>query len=629
MKFSKTIIASLMAGTMIMSSAMITAFAEPATSEDSRITYEFTGRDKDSAGYAQGKISIEFKEEEKDGCFYLYWADAKGAIPTYYPIAMLSDANSSVTLVQQTAIPADATQILAFYSADLNEPSDLSASNASLSYEIPKSKQFPYSKEYMKYSFASFSDIHLSDNASGYNKIVDGYYYDEDHLLASLQTAKDRNVNFIVTNGDNISNSNGNYYKKEWPRFQELLAQSEYANPIYEGIGNHEIWVSTKTEARLNAVKTAFNTATGLDSTVETLKNNKPYYTFDEPISGDHFIMIGLEGGFETHKLNEFTDDQMSWLKDLLEKYKGDGKTTYIYEHADIKNWGAGDDMEDMFYDIPLNLDYDSHKTLQGLLYQYTDVLFFTGHTHLQFADQFNYVDVVGGELTAKMMHNSSVGGIRKGNFSVTPHMKKDDRTNKLDESEGYIMENYGDLIIANGTNTYYNKTNPQTTYIVKATNTPVDPDKPVKEYAPGDVDRNGNVEIKDAQLVQKSVTAMAVLDNKQKELADIDNDGKVTIKDSTFIQKSLAGVIEGKKKITSVGSGDTIERNLQLAKEFLESPDYIIYSSYNQYMDVKKEYLYIRDNKDIIDSGELACHINLMNTYMDNLKVFITQLSE
>lgn len=62
--------------------------------------------------------------------------------------------------------------------------------------------------------------------------------------------------------------------------------------------------------------------------------------------------------------------------------------------------------------------------------------------------------------------------------------------------------------------------------------------------YDIGDVNQDGNVDIKDATLIQFYVSTLKELNSEQLALADTNSDGEVTIADATLIQKFLAGLI-------------------------------------------------------------------------------------
>jgi alpha-amylase len=66
----------------------------------------------------------------------------------------------------------------------------------------------------------------------------------------------------------------------------------------------------------------------------------------------------------------------------------------------------------------------------------------------------------------------------------------------------------------------------------------------PASKFEKGDVNRDGDVNIKDATMIQKYLVKLFTLDDEQKWLADFDGDGRVSIKDATKIQYKLAGML-------------------------------------------------------------------------------------
>ena len=59
--------------------------------------------------------------------------------------------------------------------------------------------------------------------------------------------------------------------------------------------------------------------------------------------------------------------------------------------------------------------------------------------------------------------------------------------------------------------------------------------------YQLGDVNRDGNFNIKDATEIQKYLAKLVEFDGEQKALADFDGNGTINIKDATAIQMKLA----------------------------------------------------------------------------------------
>ncbi len=73
----------------------------------------------------------------------------------------------------------------------------------------------------------------------------------------------------------------------------------------------------------------------------------------------------------------------------------------------------------------------------------------------------------------------------------------------------------------------------------------PTDPTDPNQKYFLGDADLSGNVNIKDATLIQKCVALIESVSGKAASCADADVDGELTIKDATEIQKYVAGLLD------------------------------------------------------------------------------------
>ena len=354
------------------------------------ISYNFSGSNSTDPGYAEGKITLT----APSGTYYLYWADDTKALEGYTEIAKLT-VNSSAThsMYAQTAIPANATKLIVIQST--SEPTNKTVANASAVYSIPANKRITTQK---KYSFAVYSDIHIDSTNNAYK-------YCQDHWSSALKVAADRNVDFIVTAGDHAHSEGGSSSKqaKEWQIYQKLIAQSDYCNPIYEAIGNHDVWpgyeVGTKN----------FINATGLEGSNN--KSANAYY--EKTINGDHFIFMSLEGGFYPDRVEEFSTAQLDWLEGLLKKYSGDGKNIYIIEHSLFYKYGAGDRTDGTpFYDIPLSDNQSSTRRFKALLEQYKDTIFISGHTHIAFSAQYNYSDNNG--TSGQMVHDSSTAGIRK-----------------------------------------------------------------------------------------------------------------------------------------------------------------------------------------------------------------------
>lgn len=449
---------------MILCTAVIFGFATAALpsvyAATAEINYKFTGSDSETAGYAEGTVMFTAAET---GTYYLYWADDTGALSDYYEITSFSlsqGQTGSFDFLYHTAIPAGARKVIAIKGSEAKAPSNTLVSNAAAVYDIPKEKQFAYSDNEAKYKFASYSDIHIDvqypDAATRY-----GFYkYSETHWADALDFAAKKDVDFIVTSGDNVTNAAGTTY--EWDAYTKILADSDYVNPIYESSGNHEMRTGTSSGL------IEFTKATGLDSEIDTLQKGKPYYYVVEPKTGDVFIFMALEGGYKTRQQSQFSDEQLMWFEALLEKYYGTGVNIYVVQHALIDRFGAGDDLENPYYGAGLQTYFLSGAKFQSLMVKYKDIIWLSGHTHQDYSEGNNYSNENG--TACNMIHNSSVAGPTHrydGVDELGNAVHNQDYSFYADQTQGYYVQVFGDQVVFNGANLYYEKIYPKYCYIM------------------------------------------------------------------------------------------------------------------------------------------------------------------
>ena len=613
---------------------MICSAYVPVTSAGSAaITYAFSGSNESDAGFAQGTITVSAGASD-GGTYYLYWADSSAVLEGFDPIGSVivpSAGSASFNMPAYTAIPPKARKLAAFKSSSI--PSDKRLSKAAAVYELPSDKILGKSDGDLLYSCASYSDFHICADKDGSSS---SYPYDEQHLRYALKTAADRGVDFIVTTGDHVNNQrndqnggNNNFYAEEWNTYLKILAESEYDNPIYEAIGNHELW-NCDTESDYEDKDAAlgysyFIRATGLNDVISDLKSGNAYYEMTEPVTGDHFLFMALEGGFYTDRVDEFSPEQLNWLESKLKQYQNDGKNIFVLEHANFEKWGSGDQLDKPIYDIPLKEHYNvtpktvktmgSTISLKNLLQTYTNAVFITGHTHFKFSLQLNYSNNVGSSMT--MIHNSSVGAVRD---ILDRSTRVNDKSEQL--CEGYIVEVYDNATIFYGTNLYYNSMIPTCSYIVpqstsaieKPTEPPTKPteaavkptepkptEPPKSDFIPGDADGDNELSILDATEIQRHLAGIIHMSNAAIRRAMVNGEDELSILDATSIQRKLAGIIkafvvEGGSMVAPTGAEVTLEEassdpNVlrQQAKSALDK--YWQLSSYDSYQALKKAY--------------------------------------
>lgn len=420
-----------------------------------KLSYLFTGGDATAAGYAEGTIVLQ---STNGGNYYLYWADNQSALSGYYEITSMKinkGGTSTFTFGYHTVIPADATKIIAIKSD--KEPEKKTVANATAVYKIPVKKQLVYSSKDVLYRFHSFSDIHIDEEHWG---STPAYYwlYSEQHWAQALEYATEKKVDFIISSGDQVTNASFANLDKEWKVYQNILSQSDYVNPIWESGGNHEVRQDGSVLAELNA----YAKGTGLDNTADTIGSGKSYYSITEPTTGDLFIFMSLESGYRPAKYDEFSDEQMNWLEEILEKNYGMSKNIYLIQHALISGYGAGDDIENPYYGGSINPELKSAQRFKTLIEKYSNIIWISGHSHEDYSLGNNYSNNNG--TSCNMIHNSSVAN--PTHISKTEEHALD-YSFEENLSQGYYVETYKDAILFYGANLCDRKIYPAYCYII------------------------------------------------------------------------------------------------------------------------------------------------------------------
>ena len=305
---------------------------------NSKISYEFSSW---KPGYAQGKLYLH---ADKDATYKLYWADDQKALDGYYPIGELklkAGSSGSIDLGYHTVIPANARYIIA-------TTGSLNISDAYSVYKIPNAKRLDSASGDFLYSFSAYSDIHI-DKGSGW------YVNAESNFKQALKYSNSKGADYIVVSGDCVTNDSGP--DKEWDAYTKILSKSQYVNPVWESDGNHDLRQDVSSGLK------SFIKASGTDGS----KSGRSYFYTIEKNTGDMFIFMSLELSKSPQKEEVFSDDQLAWVKDLLEKNYGD-RNIFLVQHAPIKGFGAGDRMSKPYYGGLMKQDLKSTKEFKALL---------------------------------------------------------------------------------------------------------------------------------------------------------------------------------------------------------------------------------------------------------------------
>lgn len=518
------------------------------------ICYEFSGEDAATSGYAEGTVTFT---AQSAGTYYLYWADDVKALDGYYEITSMNvgaGESKDFTFGYHTAIPAGATKIIATTSTE-----KLNVADAAAVYDIPGSKQLTRGSGNLLYTFNSYSDVHIDTEV---------YYTNcQKNWKNALKYAADMDTDFIVSSGDAVTNAKG--FTEEWDVYEKILAESDYTNPVWETNGNHDMRDESSKDGQgvTNGVKTydykgnlAFNRTTGTDSTFANLCSNKPYYYVVEKTTGDVFIFMALENGHAPATYDNFSKEQIEWLKDLLDTFYGTNVNIYIIEHATFRGYGPGDTWTptgngyvSSYYNGHMYANgmkdskgntisgRDQNTEFKKLLETYKDVIWMSGHTHQDFYLGNNYSNENGN--ACNMIHNPAVVGTtylnENGNIEYDSSSSAND--GKGLNSQGYYVETYENYVVYYGANLTEEKIYPAYCYIMEGSR--------YSEPVILAETRNAMLPVYETLIPQKEV----------------------------------------------ISASATLDEALTITKNMMEK--YYIYASYDQYQNLKKHYYNYKNN--------------------------------
>lgn len=458
----KKLLSLILVAVMLLSTVPFVVSAQTDT-----LTYTFSGTNADDAGYAEGTITFT---AENDGTYYLYWADDTKALPKFFEIASftLSKGESgSFKFGPQVAIPADAQCVIA---STEDSCDTATVASAVAKFDIPDAKKYVESSDERQYRYAALSDIHIDvqhGTSAGY------YEYSVAHFENTLKQCVDREVDFIISAGDQVTNAYG--ATLEWLTYQQIIADSDYVNPIYETDGNHEPRGSVNAGCDDACANEEYSIGTGLDKDAESIVEGKDYYEVTEPNTGDHFIFMG-EVNAHPGENDNFSTEQLDWLEGLLAKYKGDGKKIFLIQHALLQGYGAGDDVDDPGYQGGIRMahaetgeQFPNNQRFKAIIEANKEIIWYSGHTHLDFVENKNYSSENG--ASCHMVHIPSACNTTRFSRDANGYKvlgSSTDYTFYDDATQGYFVDVFEDATILYGTNLYYNKVYPAYTYIIE-----------------------------------------------------------------------------------------------------------------------------------------------------------------
>jgi predicted phosphodiesterase len=294
-------------------------------------------------------------------------------------------------------------------------------SNGEKVCSIPLGRLTPPAKEKL-YSFGLVSDMHL------YKKGEEWVTWNPDAKFdAALSYFESQNCVFCAHAGDITQTGlydEGDAVNLQPAQFEVYKEIRDKHNiPVYGICGNHESYVVPITN-NLPELKTY----TGTDL----------YYTVAQ--GNDLFIFIG-----QPYNVCPMSDEALQWLYETLEANRN--KRCFIFVHPHISSGNP----VGAYKSNPLFQNWIHFGVFKNLLNHYKNTVLFHGHTHVKFECQ---------EQDKASTYSAKDGfrSVHVPSLSTPRDVVNGELVNRTAESQGYIVDAYGDCIVLNGMNFINNR---------------------------------------------------------------------------------------------------------------------------------------------------------------------------
>ncbi|MCR5836246.1 MAG: metallophosphoesterase [Lachnospiraceae bacterium] len=405
------------------------------------ITYDFA---YDTAGSATGTITLS--HVYSNDITYLYWGDGnnnilkKGSVE-YSAITSVSEKINEQKYAfnsNYAAIPQGAKQLLL----------EDNSGKIICSYTIPESKLLNLGTP--KYEFALMSDVHYNR----YPKEGSAIPENEDIAVTAFNNAlafvSKSGIDSVFLTGDLSNQGEIDSYNK----FNKAI--SNYPNmTVYTCMGNHDVSWTKSATAMVEQFTKNVNTKKSTDNNVKEIAPNNLDFVYEK--SGDYFIFLSQTKAIYGSGKSLLDDTQLNWLEKMLNRYAN--KKVYLFFHTYLSRSDANErtavgNLENpagYYYDLTYPVGSTDEVRIKSLLTKYSNVTFFSGHSHWA-QDQIKYnanlmIGTLSPEATgATLVHIPSVTAPR----TIEPTSTKRDE-NAGDRSEGIIATRYDNYTLYTG----------------------------------------------------------------------------------------------------------------------------------------------------------------------------------
>ena len=345
------------------------------TGEQGKVTYTLTGERFTDEGYACGTVTLP-----EDGSYTLYWANESSTLANFAPIA--EGIRGEYIFDKQNAIPLGADR-LAVYKAD-----DSSFVDAVLLGDKAISEE-------AYFDFASVSDIHIEKSEKGAAT----------KWTNSLSWFNELSLDYVFVSGDLSTNgAKKEYYEKY---LSSALASGYPYENIIEARGNHDS-MDTKNYLYYTA---SDGKGTRDEREVRPYEDCPYFYQIIEVENQRPILVIVLQqeikNDLATPEQDNFSSEQLDWFESVLKQFAGGGFNIFVLFHPLVFEFGPGDTDNGVYgYSVMADDFFPNNLRFTQILTEYKEVVWMSGHTHIDFREEVNFDDEDG--TAARMIHNPS-----------------------------------------------------------------------------------------------------------------------------------------------------------------------------------------------------------------------------
>ena len=383
--------------------------------------------------------NIEYTPAETS-IYNIYYADENGILSNYDKICSFNaTANTKVVyedLNNLNVAPQEATRIVS-----IKENTTEIVDSISLTDSFKISSNFGLKL----YSVGLLSDIHIDGNGDGNNNDSGNSNIDFQNALEYFNNTE--NVDFISVCGDITYYG----YLQDYQKYNQLVSQYSSNTSVKTIRGNHECYVNGSNN--YNSSNTQYQDNIG------------PLY-YEYIHNNDIYLFVGLRSEGTS---DPFLSEEIDFLKTKLNLYKN--QRVFLFVHF---YYGEVGNVNGISTHSEIGDTQATGKQFVSLIKHFKNVIYFSGHTHLDFRLQ-QYGKNANIQERGNICHRVHIPSCSK------PRISADGTTGsaEVDESgsQGYVMDVYQNGIMLRGIDFQLGKFLPIASYFLDTT--PID----VEEY--------------------------------------------------------------------------------------------------------------------------------------------------